>query len=150
MIIVIGDKVIILLKTIQTIQYFIFIFNIFPAIPFIDAYSANNNIQYCLCNNCHVHLMDDNLHNTNQPDQTWSAFIWMNIIGNCDNHNAYGIKIWKFRPRLWQHWRIQSVTEILPNIFTGVSIDQLAPLIDDRIMNLKEWNGLVESYELQN
>ena len=108
-----------------------------------------NIIQHCLCKDCAIHLTHEDTDVANLPDFTWAAFMWINILSNRDIHTKYGSKIWQFIPNKWRYWWIDSLIESFPNTFFEITIDNPISMIDDRSLDMEEWNHQVETLTLQ-
>ena len=82
-------------------------------------------------------MTGDTFESENEPDKTWTAFIWKNMFSNYDIHEKYGIEIWKYIRPKWRYWWVDSLKDRFPQIFNNITINYPIPIIDDRAMNLE-------------
>lgn len=108
----------------------------------------NQNQLHNLCHECAQHLMLEDKQNANQTKYTWPSFMWY-FINNNRLHQKYSKElIWKFVPKKWRHWWVNSFFEGEED--TRQYIESPSPYFVDRTSDLKEWKEEISTFMLPN
>ena len=71
-------------------------------------------------------------------------------LSNPDIHQHYGVAIWRFVPREWRPWWLDSLKTEFPTVFTdtNVSLEFPCPAIKDKTLDKDACKKDINSYSL--
>ena len=107
---------------------------------FIKGYISRDPIDYLLCNQCEVHLSDEDSDKENGPQFIWPYFYW-SMLHYKDIRNHYSSEfIWKIVPLEWREWLFDDIVLKFPAYYNSISITDTQSIFMDRAKYLETWN----------
>ena len=102
-------------------------------------------IDYLLCNQCEVHLSDEDTDKENGPQFIWPDFYW-SILCCEDIHNNYSSEfIWEIFPLEWREWWFDEIVLQFPEYYNSISITEPQSIFIDRNKDLETCNEGIKS-----
>lgn len=89
----------------------------------------------------------ENTKEAKKAEHSWPGFMW-SLFCNEEVLKHYGIKLWKFVPKVWRYWWIDEVRRVIGGELFEVTIDHPAPYFIDRTDEILRFNDAIGSYSL--
>ena len=103
---------------------------------------------YNLCPQCDFYLdPQNNYAERNYDNVVWCSFYWA-LLSNRDVHIKYGYDVWRFIPKEWRFWWLDSLTNAFLHVHGDISMDEPSPAFKDKTIDIKEWNDNINTYLL--
>ena len=100
--------------------------------------NEDNASALILCEQCHNHLITDNMEVAKDIKNCWPGFIW-GILSDENIQRVYGDVIWRFLPHQWRLWWLDSSHFSIPSLL-NVTLDHPSSFIVDITIKIQQWN----------
>lgn len=89
----------------------------------------------------------ENTKEAKKAEHSWPGFM-CSLFCNEEVLKHYGIKLWKFVPKVLRYWWIDEVRRVIGGELFEVTIDHPAPYFIDRTDEILRFNDAIGSYSL--
>jgi hypothetical protein len=119
------------------------------AFSFLSGTRSDHSIDYSLCQQCTIHLTNDDKDIANKPDAIWPAFYW-SILRSNEIHKYYDSNfIWRIIPLVWRKWWYDEIKLQFPSYYdNGITLLKPDAIFIDRTADLKLWNEAMQCQQL--
>ena len=90
---------------------------------------SNNTVDVILCNECSLFLVRANNNKSSRTFQyVWPSFFW-NLLTNRKLQDIVGNTLWKFIPKEWRYWWMDSIT--IYDCYENITLELPTPYFHD-------------------
>ena len=89
---------------------------------FIKVYISIDPIDYLLCNQRKLHLIDKDIDKTNRPQFIWSYFYWIILLWKDTRYHYSSEFIWEIFPLEWREWWFDEILLQFPEYYNSIPI----------------------------
>lgn len=110
--------------------------------------SKTKETNFNLCRECNKYLTSGAPKNSSRYNSVvWPSFIWC-LLSNNSVHQSYGENVWRFIPKEWRGWWLNSVKYFFYDIYNNTAHESPIPIFKDISPIIQKWDDDISSYYL--